>query len=347
MENGLNRNELIYVQLADLIRNEIIHGEIEKVPGIRELATRFSVNFKTANKAVSQLINEGYLYRVRGKGTFVIKKVLAIKEDIRIGFLLPNILNPYFSYLAHITETLGYEQNITVLVATGGSNARKTDTVMQEFVNQKVDTIILHGGVLKSGAKFEQISRYNIPVIGMHTELNTIDNVRPDVRKAAFLVTEYLISKYGPNVGYVSGSQDPITTTGRYRGYADAIVSKNLPIDDSLVLKAEPTYRGGYVAVNQFLGKANLPRSLVFYNEIMAMGAINALQEKGMAIPGTIAVASIDDAIPADHMSLPIPTVSLGSQEMAQVAIELCRRRLNIPNALPVSRKIEPTLIIR
>jgi DNA-binding LacI/PurR family transcriptional regulator len=347
MSDELNRNELIYIQLANLIRNEIAHGEKEKVASLRDLAYRFSVNYKTVNKAINILIEEGSLYRVRGKGTFVNRNKVNPIENLRIGFLIPNIINPYFAYLAHITESIAFKQNIIITVATTGDNSDKITTIMKEFKSQGINIIILHGGVLKTGVGLNVISKFGIPIVGMHCDLDTIDNVSPDLRRAAFLGTDYLISKYGSQIGYVSGSIDPIYETGRFFGYKEAFQHNNAQINNDFILQADPTFRGGYLSASQFIKRDVLPRAILFYNEIMAMGAISAFQEKGLQIPDEIAIMGIDYSIPTDQMLIPIPTVSLENLIVAQSTLDLCKRRVADPTAEQIRKKIAPLLIVR
>jgi DNA-binding GntR family transcriptional regulator len=69
MNDLFDADDYIYIQLANLLRSQIENGYLQgKIPGIRHLAQQYSVNFKTANKAVSLLVQEGHLYRLRGKG---------------------------------------------------------------------------------------------------------------------------------------------------------------------------------------------------------------------------------------------------------------------------------------
>ncbi len=62
----------LHVQLKDLLRNEILQGDIkQKVPSERELMDRFSVSRSTVRQAISELVREGVLEKIHGKGTFI------------------------------------------------------------------------------------------------------------------------------------------------------------------------------------------------------------------------------------------------------------------------------------
>ena len=79
----------IYEQVRDNIRRLVITGALcrgEKLPSIRELAVRFSINPNTISKAYRELEEEGYIYSVSGKGTFVADNTNVM--DMRIDMLL-------------------------------------------------------------------------------------------------------------------------------------------------------------------------------------------------------------------------------------------------------------------
>lgn len=62
----------LHVQLKDLLRNEILQGDIkQKVPSERELMDRFSISRSTVRQAISELVREGVLEKIHGKGTFI------------------------------------------------------------------------------------------------------------------------------------------------------------------------------------------------------------------------------------------------------------------------------------
>src|SRR5579864_2250337 len=94
-------DEHVYKQVAESLRRDILARRIqEKIPGERELSRRYNVNFKTANKAVSLLVEQGLLSRVRGKGTFVSKARSARPKINLFGLIVPKLDNPYFARVA-------------------------------------------------------------------------------------------------------------------------------------------------------------------------------------------------------------------------------------------------------
>ena len=348
MDNGFSSDDYVYSQLADLLRVQIAHGDLEgKIPGIRELAQQYSVNFKTANKAVSMLVEEGLLHRLQGRGTFVTEKTSQGDQVVgSIGFVITDITNPYFAQLAQSVQKVAYEQKISVFVNTDHSSTDRLEQILDTYQQRKIQLVIVHGGVVRHRSALDALVTCGIPLVGIHTHLAAIDDVWPDVRAGAQLVTEHLIERYGPNVGLVSGSDDPVRETGRFRGFRDAILRSRNTVDFRYVVETEPTFRGGYQAIVALLQQDGLPKALLFYNQIMAMGGVSALIAHGVQVPRDLAVASIDDGINAEQMLVPTTTVALPFEETARHALYLAQRRLQNPTAPVIDIRVMPRLVV-
>lgn len=348
MKDQFSSEEHIYTQLATLIRSQIEHGHLQgKIPGLRDLAQQYSVNVKTANKAVSLLVNEGYLFRLRGKGTFVADGTGTQDAHVLAGFIVTDIVNPYFAHLAQALQDIAAEHNMTIIVNTTHGSVNALRQILDAHQRQQAQLLIVQGGVVRNTEHFEIITSYGIPTIGMHTRIASIDDVWPDMRAGAQLVTDHLIEQCGSKVGYISGSDEPVEQTGRYQGYRDALVSKGFNVDSRFVAETDPTYRGGYTIVSKMADQGDFPQALLFYNQIMAMGGVSALISQGLKVPDDVAIASIDDSIDTSQMLVPTTTIDFSAEQAARQALQLCRRRLSSPGVKPIHSRIAPTLLIR
>lgn len=241
MRNSFTSEDYVYIQLADLLRSQIVYGDLSgKISGVRELAQQYSVNFKTANKAVSRLVSEGILYRLQGKGTFVADTVAAKEKFALVGFVITDIINPYFAHLAQAVQRIADEQNITVFVDTNQSSDDRLKQILASYRKRRVQLVIVHGGVVRKKSALDILTDSGFPLIGIHRHIKTIDDVWPDVRSGAQAATEHLIAQYGDSIGLVSGSDDPVRQTGRYEGYRDAILSQGGTIDFVSLPKPSP-----------------------------------------------------------------------------------------------------------
>ena len=348
MSVTIRPDKYVYLQIAEDLRNKIYTKQLtNKLPGIRELAQRYSINFKTVNKAISTLVDEGLLYRVKGNGTFVVDSLSGLQEHHLIGLIVSDLINPNFARIVQALHTIESNRNISVLVSTTSRQTPRLQEILQTYKQQDVKAIIVQGGAFPDQESLNLILDAKLPVIGAHTHIKEIDTVWPDVYAGAQLATDHLIEGFGLSVGYVSGSAQEITKTGRFLGYRDALLSKGGRIDYVLLKSSEPTYTGGYQAIKELIAEDRLPRSVFFYNQIMAMGAVNAIISAGLRIPNDVALVGCDDSVNIEEMIVPTSTIDFPYSDTANQLLALVERRLNNPNINPESIRIAPKLIMR
>lgn len=348
MSITFNDDQHIYVQIADDLRNKIYAGRFgDKLPGIRDLAQHYSINFKTANKAVSVLIDEGLLYRIRGKGTFVVDFSSGLREHHLIGFILPDITNPNFARIVQALHQIEVHKNLSIIVNTTDRQRSRVKEILNMYTQRGISAIVVQGGALPDDESLQDVLDSALPIIGAHAHIEGTDDVWLDMYAGAQMATDHLIEGFGPQVGYISGSAAGLTKTSRFLGYRDALLSKGGQIDFTFLKSTDPTYVGGYKALKELLTEEHVPRSVFMYNQIMAMGAVNAITSAGLKIPEDIALIGCDDSLDADDMIIPISSIAFSYKETATQLLSLVERRLNNPMIAPEKARIAPKLIVR
>jgi LacI family transcriptional regulator len=348
MGRPISPDQHAYLQVAGILRGEIHYGGLkDKVPSIRDLALRFGINFKTANRAVSLLVDEGLVYRVKGKGTYCAPPDASTEPGLLLGVVLPDITNPNFARLAQSIQEQAHRRNMSVLVyATSGSRARLRE-ILADYRRRKVSAVIAQGGAIRTAECRRMLRALDVPVIGDHTHETEIDDVWIDVRAGAQMVVSHLLEACGGPVAYVSGSDESVVKTGRFLGYRDALLGAGERVDMRMVAVAAPSYRGGFEASRTLLAGPAQFRSIFLYNLVMAMGANSAITSRGLSIPGQLAVAGCDDSVDVGEMIVPTTTVSFDYAEEARQLLMLAVRRIKNPSAAPMSIRVAPRLVVR
>lgn len=337
-----------YVQVADILRNQIAYKHItSRLPSIRELSRMYSINFKTANKAVSLLIDEGLVHRKLGKGTFLVDQDAKIPDYSTVGLIFSDIVNPNFALLAEAVQKQAHSRKSIVLINTNSGKLKTLQEILETYQKRNANAVIVQGGAIRTRECQNAIRKSKLLFVGDHTHLPEIDDVWIDVRAGAQMAVEHLITRFGPSVAFLSGSSEPATSTGRFKGFRDALFAHGSNPDMSLVRQTAPTYVGGYKATRELLARKTRPRSIFYYNLIMANGGVSALLQLGLKIPQDIAVAACDDCLDVDEMLVPITTIGFSYKEEARHLLFLVERRLNYPDIPPISIRLAPHLIVR
>jgi LacI family transcriptional regulator len=123
-------------------------------------------------------------------------------------------------------------------------------------------------------------------------------------------------------------------------GYQQALAAHGIPHDDGLIQRGDYTEEGGYEGMQRLLTLPARPTAIFAANDMMAMGAILAIQEAGLSVPQDIAVVGFDDIPTARLVNPPLTTVAQFQVELGRRAADLLFERLN-GTAPPHGRTIE------
>jgi LacI family transcriptional regulator len=258
-------------------------------------------------------------------------RTLRTNRTFTLACIIPDITNPFYpafvSGLQAEAEQNGYE---VIIYNTHGS-AEKEAKYLRFIQEGRVDGVI--GVFFFTQARdllplFEQ----NIPVVRLEVRRHNsgswpLDNIFVDNVKAAFTATEYLLSKGHRQIAMITGQDGP--RSARKEGYLQALETAPNPckpwIQDVYVFGEE----GGYAGMQAILQKGELPSAVFAGNDLMAIGAMNAIRESGLKIPDGIAVMGFDDIAAARMVSPALTTIRQCQDEIGKRAAALLIARLN------------------
>lgn len=337
-----NAGEHVYKQVAESLRRDILAGRMdEKIPGERELSRRYSVNFKTANKAVGLLVEQGLLARVRGKGTFVSRGGVGRKKINLIGLLVPKLDNPYFARCVQAIEQLAARESISVAIHTQDS-AANVKGFLRALAARGAQGLIAYGDLRAMKA-----ARLPFAVVGLGGKPSPgFDFVTTDVRAGAKLVVEHLVKRFGKSVAFIGVTRDA-SVDERLQGYCETLIANGMKMNDGWVLTASDNYRGGYEATRKLLSRPRRPRAIFYFNDYMAVGAERAIAELGLRIPRDVAVAGFDDSVAPEEMIVPTTSILYSFEKTACALLALIKRRIAQPQAEIRLISIAPRLMVR
>lgn len=173
-------------------------------------------------------------------------------------------------------------------------------------------------------------------------------SVSVDNRQCGYLATRYLIGQGHDTIGYVGDLPGVSLAEERLEGYRQALRESSLPYDASLVFPADFYQESGSVAMRKMLQRSSKRPTAVFAaNDLMALGAIEVLQERGLEVPEDISIIGCDD-IPNLHLlKTPLTTISLPFADMGARAAALAIHAVEKTDGMPPHVTLEPQLKVR
>lgn len=261
-------------------------------------------------------------------------QTLRLQKTYTIAAIIPDITNPYYpAYVRGIQDVL-VAANYDLVVYNSDGYRHLEERALRAAVRSHVDGII---GMLFHTTldDFRRICGDEKPAaINVVWEIPEdishlpIDTVSIDGVAAGRKVTQYLIDKGHRRIAILSGLEMTPPRESRLQGYLDALKENGLITDEVLVFDGEFNEHGGYDSMSKALAVDPLPDAVFAANDLMAIGAINACRERGIEVPGDIAIAGFDDIPAASLLHPALTTIDQNALLTGQRAAELLLERL-------------------
>lgn len=271
----------------------------------------------------------------------------------QVIFAVDDIGNPnYVEMLRAIEKTFGHI-GPRVSVTTIGRDTGTALDLVEAVRRGRADGLIICP-IRRTPMLEKRLASSPIPtvVIGGVADDLEVDSVTISSTVAVRTATEHLIEQGRRTIAFINGPTDTNPGRARVLGFEQAMHAAGLGDDPSLTVSASDfTISAGVVAANALFDR--LERSgrridaIVAANDLLAIATINVAQQRGIGVPGDIAVTGIDDTELASMFIPAITSVSLRSFERGRVAAELLEARFADPQR-PFERvALEPSMTVR
>jgi LacI family transcriptional regulator len=189
----------------------------------------------------------------------------------------------------------------------------------------------------------------NIPVVIIDRDVPDapVDRAHIDNVAGGYLVTRHLLDLGHRRIGYIGGPPHLSPVPDRSAGYRRALQEAGLPVDEQLVVDGNFRDVGGYNGAQVLLALAEPPTAIFAGNDLMAIGALAAAREAGIAVPDDLSIAGFDDIHLAGYINPPLTTLAQPKYELGVIAAQLLFERLAQPGLPPQRRLLEAQLVVR
>ena len=261
-----------YVLVEDYIRQQIKTGEItDKLPGERTLAAELGYSYMTIRKAIENLVNEGVLYKIPTKGTYVADGKQRHARTRSIGYFLDSsiesgLTSPYYSLIFNALEKEAARHDYTLLYFTD------SESVKLKKILKKVDGVI--ASCFNRVEEYIQRIKELVPVVVIDNSAadKSIPSVIIDNFSALTQTVDYLSGIGHQRIGFMTGLEDSDVGKNRTEGYRAGLARHELAFDESLVFRGNYSFASGINGARYFIGLPKPPTAIVCANDSMALG---------------------------------------------------------------------------
>jgi LacI family transcriptional regulator len=165
--------------------------------------------------------------------------------------------------------------------------------------------------------------------------------------QGAFNATDYLIQLGHRRIGFITGLMDMGCSVDRLDGYRSALKTNHIPFSRDLICEGDFYQSSGYAGVSSLLDQPNAPTAIFCSNDEMAMGAIDAVRNRGKRVPEDISIIGFDD-IPQSTQTHPaLTTVRQPLETIGKVSVQMLLELLEHPGKKVKRIELPTELVIR
>lgn len=279
---------------------------------------------------------------------------LATGKSRTVGLIIPDITNPFYPLLVRGVETALNESGYSLLLCNSDRSIVKEKDYVRVLMEKGVDGIILDSAESDCDCQLELIEQKGVPFVLLDRLID--GRSRPygvfvDNRQGARLAASHLLSREGCVLVFINGPADLSQSILRRAGVEDVVRERALPAGSLRVVNGDYSIESGYRLTIELLDQATegrLPFSAVFAcNDLMAVGVLRALKQRGIEVPGQVELVGFDDIELAHLVDPPLSTVSQPALEMGARSAELLLRLIGGKAPRPKTLIMMPKLVLR
>lgn len=325
-------------------------------PSIKDVARRAGVSSATvsrvlANKPhVREEVRQRVLAAVEELGyqPSRVARSLRVQRSRIIGLIISDIQNPFFTSLVRAVEDVAYEHEYAVFLCNSDEDIQKESLYIDVMQAERVAGVVI-SATRETENPSRKLVEAGIPVVAVDRRMLDleVDTVMVDNVGASFQLVSHLINDGHQRIGAVVGTPKATTGRERYEGYVRALEAYGLSVEPHLVRTGLPKEKLGYHFTLELLNLPEPPTALFTGNNLLTLGALRAIRERGLRIPDDLALVAFDEM---DWMPLMEPSLTVVAQptyELGRAAAELLLQRIEDHTRPPTEVILQPTLIIR
>lgn len=247
--------------------------------------------------------------------------------------MIPDICAPYYTEMVRAMQTALVDDGVDTLIyntdVPGGHSEDHGHTYLKQIKTKGVDGLIVADAALHRIQ--HELAEVKIPTVFVgNLPSRAVDSIEQDGFASAYRMGGYLVSKGHKRIAHVTGPSFFNMSMLRQAGFERALKDGGVEMEDDLRYEGSFLPPSGYEAVNWLMERhsSNLPSAIFFASSRMARAALAGFADRGISVPGDIAVASYDIYEELADLRPRLTTIGVSPSDLGSGAIELLNERI-------------------
>ncbi|MEF3306732.1 LacI family DNA-binding transcriptional regulator [Paenibacillus sp. GYB003] len=338
----------LYSLIVDELKKQISSGDYkpeDQLPTEADLGARFGVSRITTRRALEELERDGYIYRIKGSGSFV-KSIRRSPSDGRsdaagsmVSLILPTEADRgTMGYIRGASEWLN-ANGYYLSIHQSDYDSQKERSLLETLAKDGIAAIILYPrNDLSNYDVLHRLYLYEYPIVTIDKYYDSLPlvSVVSDNFDGTYKAVSRLVELGHRKIGFLSGFSIESTSSvrDRYFGYCQALKDHGIPVDSRHVRLHMRPYRDE-VGVDRFYAEllesylSDGITAVQTENDLVAANMLNRFLDAGLRIPNDFSIVGFDNNPVTEHLIVPLTTVEQQFYEIGRKAAEIIVDWLN------------------
>ena len=284
----------------------------------------------------------------------LLARSLVGQKSSTLGLVITTMLNPFYAEITQsIIDRAREDEYSVIAISVGDGGPELEQHYTHELLDRGVDGLIICSALRQDPAICD-LREKGVPFVLVLRAVDETPSEQPfdfvgvDDRRGARMVIEHLLDMGHQRIALITGPQETSTGYYRYTGALAAFEARGQAVDPTLIFKGDYSRDSGYKLALEIIQIQPKVTAIFSANDIMAMGVLQALAEKGLKSPDDIALVGFDDIEMSGLPGVELTTISHQKIILGRLAVEQLLSKIK-GESKHVSKKflIDPVLVIR
>ncbi len=325
---------------------------------ISDVAREAEVSAMTVSRVVNNKGGIGDATRARVEGAIErlgyrpnrLARALSLQTSQTLGMVVPDINNPFFSEIIRGAEDEAWERGYSLVLGSTVENLEREAHTLQLLEEKHVDGVIVCSPRLPDAQLFELLGQHRSALLLNRTAPAALaGTIEVDDTHGAMRAVHHLLGRGCRAIGLVAGPEASHSRRRREAGYRTALETTGHEVIPSHIVLCAPDEAGGFEATRALLEAHPEIDGLFCYNDLVAVGALQACSALGVRVPEDVAVIGCDDIRLASLVTPALTTLRVDKQGLGRRAFALLLERHLAPPGMQsdMVESLKPELVVR
>jgi len=327
------------------MNDKVTSIEVAKRAGVSQstVSRVFSENSPNVSKKARQRVLNAA--QELGYQPNIIARMMSTRQTNIVGIVMATITSPFYPYVLEnfLEELQAIGRQVLLFTA---SASQSVDDILPLALQYQVDALIITSATLSSEMAAKSIQS-GTPVILFNRSVNNpiVNAVCADNIAGGRLAADVLLDTGHEKLAFIAGIQNTSTSQDREYGFTKRLEERGYTGWQRI--QGLYTYNSGYQATEQLLARKLLPDAIFCANDIMALGAIDAIHTAGLVVGQDVSVIGFDNIPMANWGAYQLTTISQEVNRMIQETIDLMHEKIATPDSPSRTIQVAGELIVR